>query len=69
MFYTMASFWGFAEGAFLANVLGVIYSFCDVSQLAVLFGLNMMAQSIGSLAGVSLIGKKVIYTSSNLLSA
>ena len=57
MFYTIAAFWGFAQGAFIANMLAVIYSFCDVSQLAVLFGLNMMAESIGSLAGVSLIGK------------
>ena len=57
MFYTIAAFWGFAQGAFIANMLAVIYSFCDVSQLAALLGLNMMAESIGSLAGVSLIGE------------
>ena len=57
MFYTAAAFWGFFEGAFIANLLGVIYSFCDITQLPVLFGLNMLAEGIGSLLGVSLIGE------------
>ena len=56
MFYVVAAFWGLADGAFIANLLSVIYSFCDVTQLPVLFGLNMMAEGVGSLAGTLLIG-------------
>ena len=57
MFYVLAGAWGLVQGASIANLLGFIHGFCAPEQLAVLFGLYMFAEGVGSLGGLNLIGK------------
>lgn len=61
MYYSVAVVWGLAQGAFIANLLAVVYNFCGEEHLAVLFGLELFAEGIGAIIGAPLSGKCVIY--------
>ncbi|XP_067950417.1 monocarboxylate transporter 12-like [Watersipora subatra] len=56
MFYAMVGLWGLAQGASIANLLGVLDNFCGVKQLALLFGLYLFAEGFGALGGPPLCG-------------
>lgn len=61
MYYILAAVWGVCQGALIANLLAVVYDFCGVEQLAVLFGLNLCAEGIGAIAGPALCGELYMY--------
>lgn len=55
-YYVLAALWGSSKGALIANLLAVAYDFCGAEQLALLFGLHLCAEGIGSLVGAPLCG-------------
>ncbi|XP_067951474.1 uncharacterized protein [Watersipora subatra] len=44
MFYMLCIVWGLSDGACIANFLGYVYGFCQPDLLALLMGMNLLAQ-------------------------
>ena len=51
MFYALCAVWGIGNGVAMANLLAVIYEFCEVRLLTLLLGLSLFAQGIGGSTG------------------
>lgn len=56
MYYVLAVIWGSSKGALIANLLAVAYDLCGPEKLALLFGLHLFAEGLGSLVGSPLCG-------------
>ena len=41
----------------MSNLLGIVSEFCDVKQLALLFGIELFAEGVGVLCATSLFSK------------
>ena len=56
MFYALGAVWGLAMGALVGNILSVICLFCETHQMALLFGLHLLAEGLGGVVGTPLSG-------------
>ena len=61
MFYGLTAVWGFAQGAHIANLLAVMCDFCGADQMALLFGIVLLAEGLGSITGTPLCGTVIFY--------
>ena len=57
MFYALSCVWGVGHGALIANLLAVIVDICGPNQVAMLLGLHLFIEGIGTLSASPLCSK------------
>jgi len=57
MYYGLAACWGLGQSITISSLLGIVSDLCSVSQLPLLFGLQLLAEGIGGIALVALAGR------------